>query len=131
MIKHIRSLCGPPPLTLPSRRFNGSLRTALRTLGRLLFVAGLLPFTGCTKLPVRKEIDFLVQGGRLEQIATSKGSGNNLIFGGRVIGTKVISIEGDVITEQWHVKQGGREANYIVKLTPVPGGGTHIQVTSP
>ncbi len=122
----------PSPLILPFGILNGSPRISLRTLCAFFIFVSLLSFTGCAKQhPVRTEIDFLLQEGRLKQIAASKGPGDNLIFGGKVVRTKVLSVKGNTITEQWHVKRGDREADYIVKLTSVPGGGTHIQVTSP
>ncbi|HIE65568.1 MAG: hypothetical protein ABGX83_10100 [Nitrospira sp.] len=103
----------------------------MRTLGLLLLALSLLPFTGCAHPPIRTNLDFLIQGGELKQTAYAKGSANNLIFGGKVIDTKFLSVEGDVITERWRVNQGNIEASYVVKLTPLPGGGTRVQVTSP
>jgi len=106
-------------------------RGSRQTLGLLLLTLSLLPFTGCATQPSKTGLDFLVREGRLEQTAMAKGSANNLIFGGRVIDTKFLSVEGDVITERWRVKRGDREASYIVKLTPLSEGRTQIQVTSP
>ncbi|MFQ5580078.1 MAG: hypothetical protein ACE5FZ_05650 [Nitrospiria bacterium] len=108
-------------------------------LGPNLLAVGLFLLAGCANPPpARTNLDFRVHEGRLQQTdhtmdsaEDSADSANNLIFGGRVIGTKVLSVEGEIITEQWRIRRGGREASYIVKLTPLPEGGTHIQVTSP
>jgi len=54
-----------------------------------------------------------------------------LSFGSRVVDTKVVSVDGNVITEHWFVKRGDRQVMYVVKMTPSPRGGTNFTVTLP
>lgn len=120
-----------PQRTLYFVKFLNASKPFLRIPPLLIFITSFLPLVGCSKPPIRTEVEFLLEEGKLKQIATKQDSKNNLIFGGNVISTKVISVDGNAVTEEWHIRRDGRETTYNVRLTPVPGGGTHILATSP
>ena len=102
----------------------------LSKLIKVVFLSmGIVIFTACAT-PGQTKADYLLQG-KIQNMINANEIAHGHMFGGKVVDTKVVSIEGQTVIEHWIVKRGDHNLNYEVKLTPSPRGGTDIQVTLP
>ena len=88
-----------------------------------------LALSGCAT-PGETRAGYLVQG-KVQEIINANELAHGHVFGGRVVDTKIVSEEGETVTEHWYVKRGGEEVIYTVMLAPSADGGTDIRVQLP
>ena len=96
----------------------------------LAIILSCLALSGCvapTSTPGETTADSLLQRDVQRFITAFERSHGS----GKVVDTKVVSIEGNVATEQWYVQRGEDVVIYTVKFIPSPLGGTDIQWTMP
>src|SRR5207253_2891203 len=84
---------------------------------------------GCAT-PGQTKANYILQGD-IQNTINANELAHGHVFGGRVVDTKVISTEGQTVTEHWIVKRGDHNVIYEIKLTPSPRGGTDFRVTLP
>ena len=84
---------------------------------------------GCAT-PGQTKANYQLQGD-IQSLINANELAHGHVFAGRVVDTKVISTEGQTVTEHWIVKRGDHNVTYEIKLTPSPRGGTDIRVGMP
>jgi hypothetical protein len=98
-------------------------------LSRCIASIVFLVVVGCAT-PGETRASYRVQGD-IQNIINANEIAHGHPFGGSVKDTKVISVQGDTVIEEWHVQRGDRLVVYAVRMTSSPKGGTDIQVTVP
>ena len=84
---------------------------------------------GCAS-PGQTKANYQLQGD-IQSAINANELAHGHIFGGKVVDTKVISTEGQTVTEHWIVNRGNHNVIYEIKMKPSPRGGTDFRVNLP